>query len=331
MTPAEARYRSTVNRIAFSLLIFYGAFNVYSVLISVIVPLFTSRMSVVAGDVTYELLYGVLYAAVFIGAGLFFYLFSRHEPHRKIEASFSLPRETPLYILASLAITSAAAYLNTFLLEIFEYEAFTEELLLGSEITANYQLVLMFFTLAIVPAFAEEFLFRGVILNNLLPFGRTTAVVASALLFGLMHQNMGQFLYTTVAGLVIGFIYVHTKSIWCCILTHLCNNFMSVLYTAIEERLSEEAATPLLLSIELCLFTFGVASAIFLILLEKNKRKQILLTGVFEREYAPDPEAAEQSIPLSRRIKLFFSVPMIVFIVLCAVQMTAILSVAIFI
>ena len=37
-----------------------------------------------------------------------------------------------------------------------------------------------------VPALCEEFLFRGCILSNLLPYGKTTAILASAVLFSMI-------------------------------------------------------------------------------------------------------------------------------------------------
>ncbi len=320
MTPEEKRYHGTVNRIAFSLLVFYGAFNLYSIIMTYVVPLFTDRMSAVAGRVTYDLIYGVLYAAVFILPVFFYYLISKHAQPEPFDATFTLPRETPLYIFVGVAIISAAGYLNSLLLDIFDYSGFTEEILFESDVTLNYQVVLMLFTLAIVPGFVEELLFRGMILKNLLPYGRTTAVFASALLFGIMHQNAGQFLYATVAGLVFGYIYVYTRSLWCCILMHFCNNFLSLVHTVILERLPESTAMPLLFGMELVVFALGIAAAVYLILHKTGDRTEIFRTGVFERELPPDPEYAEVALPLSRRVRLFFSAPMIVFLALCAAQ-----------
>lgn len=330
MTPQETRYRSTVNRLAFSLLIFYGLFNVYSVIMSVVLPLFTDRMSPLAGTVLYEVVYGLLYAAVFIAPVLFYHLISKREGHEPLDLRFHVPRETPLYIFAGIAFVFAAGYFNTLLLELFDYAAFSENMIFDTRVSTNYEMVLMFFTLAIVPGFVEELLFRGVILKNLLPYGRTTAVFASALLFGVMHQNAGQLLYATVAGLVFGYVYVHTRSLWCCVLMHVCNNFLSVLTTAISERVPEGRATMLLYGIELAIFLLGIAAAIFLILKAKWDREGVLHHGAFEQELKPHPEYATVALPLSRRVRLFFSAPMIIFFVLCAAQMATLLGLSLF-
>lgn len=325
ITGAEKQYRSTATRLGFSLLIFYGLFQIYSVIMTALVPLLTDELSKTAGTVLYEILYGVLYAIAFVVPVLFYYLISKKEWHMPLDAQLILPRETPLYIFAGIALVRAAGYLNAMLLEVFDYSVFTQEVIFDTQASTNYELVLMFFTLAIVPGFVEELLFRGLILKNLLPYGRTTAVFASALLFGIMHQNPGQFLYATVAGLVFGYVYVHTKSLWCCVLMHVCNNFLSVLLTGIGERLPESNATFLVLAIDLVIFALGIAGAIYLILHAKRDPDAVLYEGAFERELTPDVEYAEIPVPLSRRIRLFFSVPMIIYFALCAAQMILLL------
>lgn len=326
MMPEEKQYRRTVNRIAFAMLLFYGAFNIYSLLMTFVVPLFTDRMPAVAGSVTYELIYGLLYAAVFLLPVLFFYILSRHEPHEPLDTAFYLPRLTPLYIIAGVALISAAGYLNSMLLDVFDYGSFTDQMIFDHNITLNYQLILLFFTLAIVPAFVEELLFRGMILQSLLPYGRTTAVLFSALLFGVMHQNAGQLLYATVAGLFLGYVYATTRSFWCCVLIHFCNNFLSLVHTLLLERLPEENATLLLFLMEIVLFVLGIVAAVYLILHQKRDPAAIFRDGAFEKELPPDPEYAAVEFPISRRVRLFFSAPMIVFFVLCAAQMLTLLG-----
>ncbi len=325
LTGAEKQYRSTVNRLAFSLLVFYGLFNVYSVVMSLVVPALTRELTAPLSVVIYEVTYGVLYAAVFLVPVLFYYLISKHEPHEPLDTSFTMPRETILYIFVGIALVSAAGYFNSWLLELFEYRTFTEEMLFDTSASTNYELVLTFFTLAVVPGFVEELLFRGVILKNLLPYGRTTAVFASALLFGVMHQNAGQLLYATVAGLVFGYVFVYTKSLWCCVLMHVCNNFLSVLSTAISERLAQDHANAILLGVEIAVFMLGLAAAVYLVLHRKRDPDAVWREGVFEKELQPDAEYMEIALPLSRRVKLFFSAPMIVFLALCTAQMAFLL------
>ncbi len=67
----------------------------------------------------------------------------------------------------------------------------------------------------------EEMLFRGVILRSFLgQYSRRKAIVASAILFGLAHMNLYQFISALVLGLVLGWLYERSRSLIPCILLH---------------------------------------------------------------------------------------------------------------
>lgn len=325
--PEEQKYKKTVNRIAFTMLIFFGMFMLVSGM-TALLTILTGYLPTVPGNVVYDLCYGFLYIAMFVVPVFFFRLIVPREERAPILTDWQMPRETPLYIFVAIAFTGAAAYLNSVLSDLFfEYSGATEELI-GSSVsfTSNYQLVLMVFTTAVAPAFAEELLFRGVVLGNLLPYGRTTAVLGSAVLFGLMHQNIGQFLYTMVAGVILGYMYVQTRSIWPCVLTHFCNNFLSIIYTAIGERVPEVRGYALIYVIELTVLALGLVSGVMLINRGKNRKKALLQSGCFEREAEPDPEHAAVALPWRRRVRLFFTAPMIIFVSLCVAQALAMVA-----
>ena len=67
----------------------------------------------------------------------------------------------------------------------------------------------------------EEMLFRGVILRAfLLRYPPGTAIVHSAAIFGLMHMNIYQFVGAMTMGLVLGWLYERTRSLFPCIVLH---------------------------------------------------------------------------------------------------------------
>ena len=72
----------------------------------------------------------------------------------------------------------------------------------------------------LVAPFMEELLFRGVLLRKARRFGDRTAVVFTAVMFGLMHGNLNQFLYAVVIGLVLGYLAVRTNRILYNVLLH---------------------------------------------------------------------------------------------------------------
>lgn len=327
MTPIEARYRDIVNRLAIALLFFEGLFLI-SGGVGGIVSILTQSMNAVAGEIISEMIAAVLYCAVFIVPVFLFRLVSKGKPVEPMGLDLRLPRETPLYLFIGVAVITGAAYINSCLVSIFDYGTFSEEVIWNQATTSNYQLILMFLTTAVIPAFVEEFLFRGLILSNLRPYGATTAVVASALLFGVMHQNVGQLFYATVAGLVLGYIYVKTESIWPCVLLHFVNNFISVLRSALVERLPADTANITLGLMQGAFCLLGVIGAIALMLRQTDDRRALLAEGCFERESPAHPDYVEEEITLRRRVRLFFSPPMIVFFAICGVQMGAMILMA---
>lgn len=106
------------------------------------------------------------------------------------------------------------------------------------------QTMLLAIALAMTPGLCEEFMFRGVLLGGLdRATGMKKAIFLSALLFGLAHMNLQQLLVTFLLGLVIGYLYVKTRSIWPGILYHTAHNaLMVLLYQAVIKM--AQAAPP---------------------------------------------------------------------------------------
>lgn len=93
--------------------------------------------------------------------------------------------------------------------------------------------ILLYFTnTCLLPAIFEEALFRGIMLKNLLPaIGKWPAIVVSALVFGLMHLNPAQSIFAFGFGILIGYAYVSSGSIWFGALIHMLNNAISCVAT----------------------------------------------------------------------------------------------------
>ncbi len=76
----------------------------------------------------------------------------------------------------------------------------------------------------------EELLFRGVLLESLrVRYGIIAAWVISSLLFGIVHLVPAVAVNAAVMGLVLGFAYVSTGSIWAPVILHFINNSISYL------------------------------------------------------------------------------------------------------
>ena len=82
----------------------------------------------------------------------------------------------------------------------------------------------------IVAPLTEELLFRGVILRGLLlHYSAPKAVIASSLMFGLVHLNPWQAVGAVMLGALFGWWYVRTRSLTLCIFGHAFNNLVAVL------------------------------------------------------------------------------------------------------
>ncbi len=118
-------------------------------------------------------------------------------------------------------------------------------------------LLLFVATSALIPAFVEEFIFRGVIMGSLRRFGKGFAVFASALIFGLFHGNLVQIPFAFLVGLALGFVAIQTQSLWPAVWVHFLNNFYSCAMTIVARNAPEELYTLVFLCVTLCMLLAG--------------------------------------------------------------------------
>jgi len=148
------------------------------------------------------------------------------------------PMEAPALIISGVALCMAANIAGA-LAEAIAGQAGIE-FHGGPEMTAPQSapgLLLMLLTVAVLPAVTEEWLLRGVILPPLRRFGDGFAVVCSALLFALLHQNMQQAPMAFASGLALGWVYVRGGGrLAIPILVHLWNNAASVALSVMTDR-----------------------------------------------------------------------------------------------
>jgi len=85
-----------------------------------------------------------------------------------------------------------------------------------------------YLAIGILAPLAEEAVFRGAVLRVLLRLfdkkWHWIAIVISAILFGLVHGNVQQFVHATLIGLILGWMYYRTDSILPGVLFHWVNN-----------------------------------------------------------------------------------------------------------
>ena len=89
--------------------------------------------------------------------------------------------------------------------------------------------VLYVLNMTALPALVEEFVHRGIILGSLRKYGDGFAIVISSIVFAMLHRNMVQAPNALLLGLVLGYFFVKTNSIFTTIIIHFINNLFAVL------------------------------------------------------------------------------------------------------
>ncbi len=101
-------------------------------------------------------------------------------------------------------------------------------------------------TVVLAPV-VEELIFRKLMLDRIRNHGEKTAIIFSALCFGLFHGNLTQFLYAFSVGLFLGYVYCKTGKVLYTMVMHALLNLFSSLLMLAGPMLGKGAAGILLL------------------------------------------------------------------------------------
>ena len=93
---------------------------------------------------------------------------------------------------------------------------------------SGYPTVLNLLLGCVIAPLAEEYLFRGLLLDRLRPYGDRFAILASALCFGLFHGTLNQLLYAVGVGMLLAYVALYTGRLRYTMLLHALLNFTSV-------------------------------------------------------------------------------------------------------
>lgn len=107
------------------------------------------------------------------------------------------------------------------------------------EITDKYPMILSIIVVAILPAFVEELLFRGLLYNAHRKIDIKWACVINGLLFGLLHGNFNQFAYAFVMGWIFAMVAECTGSVLSTIWCHFIINANSIILAYIGDLISD--------------------------------------------------------------------------------------------
>ncbi len=318
----DNEFKRTATKIGAVLLIFLALFGVLSFMSALANDLMGTLTSSPTVRAIMTVVRGAAYFLTFTIPAIIFKMMSGKKVSRPVRSVAKLPKSTPLVIIASISIILSTAFVNSMLVSAFGFSEFMQSATEPTGRMSAFEIIATGIAMAVVPAICEEILFRGTVLSALLPYGRSFAIISSALLFGLMHQNPAQLFYATMAGIVLGYVYTKTGSIWCGVLVHFFNNLVSVIQTAALANLSQPLAEKLIVLIQLAAIGLGALSLIILIRLERNK-KDMYATGSFELILEDAPEYRERQITSSPYKKLFLCPTVLIFSILTVSELIA--------
>ena len=145
---------------------------------------------------------------------------------RKAQVYIRLKPELPLYPFFTILFCAAAALFTILSLEAAaNYIWFITPVRIPIAADGNIVNLIFFFILyVLLPSFAGEPFFRGMVLNELMPWGRTFAIFAAAITGSLFANSFSMVVFYTIIGLISGYFVSHTDSLWIGIFISLVSN-----------------------------------------------------------------------------------------------------------
>lgn len=175
------------------------------------------------------------------------------------------------------------------------------------QLTQSTSLPLTIAVGCILAPVVEELIFRKLLLDRVRRFGDRTAIVFTAVCFGLFHGNLSQFFYAVAIGLILGYVAVRTGKISYTIALHILINFFgsAVLPTLTSSGITVFAAVAGMLAL---LFMIGGTVLFF-----TNKKNIVLKPCVTE----PDAPADFKT--------QYLNIGMLLYILLCIGSMVIVI------
>lgn len=171
---------------------------------------------------------------------------------------------------------------------LFGYELTSPELAMP---TGVFGVFLTIMRVSVLAALTEELALRGYVMGSLRIYGEKFAVIATSVVFALMHGNLIQTPFALLAGFGLGYLAIKTSTLWTAIIVHTLNNFISVVISYLYDYLTNEQVNVIYYSVLLFFIVTGAIAFLILSLRRKDVKVQDDL-------YSP--------LTLSEKMKAFF-------------------------
>lgn len=135
-----------------------------------------------------------------------------------------------MYMCIAIGLQTACGYLSVFITDFLSQAGITAYEADFSTGQNFKNVVLMTIYSCIVAPVTEELLFRGFLLKTTSRVSQRFGILLSAVLFGLWHENISQFVLAFFVGIFMGYLTIKHDSIMPAILCHMAVNTASQLF-----------------------------------------------------------------------------------------------------
>lgn len=163
--------------------------------------------------------------------------------------------------------------------------------------TSPYELIPALLALVVLPAVAEELLFRGLVVRSYEKWGTKSAIAISAVFFSILHLDIINVVATLLMGILLAYVVVKTDSILSGVLLHFVNNLTATIIMLIISNTKNFRA-------EAIIFISAGAIVLFFFLLSRFGRMNI------KSKYIPQKKTVAADL-----CKALFNLPMLLSII----------------
>jgi membrane protease YdiL (CAAX protease family) len=155
-----------------------------------------------------------------------------------------------------------------------EYAAGLEDILMGQN--TFRAMMLNIFMIAVIPAIGEEMIFRGVfqkILSDLFRSGHV-GIWVTAFVFSALHFQFFGFAPRFILGLVFGYLFLWSGTLWLPVISHFVNNAVSVIAVYITSTGNSNTSLDTPVWQQLVVLPIPIIISISILLYFRNKSKK---------------------------------------------------------
>ncbi|MBP0966208.1 MAG: CPBP family intramembrane metalloprotease, partial [Oscillospiraceae bacterium] len=176
---------------------------------------------------------------------------------------------TMSYVLLGLWIQLLAGYASGWLTGFLEKSGvpvYSPDISLSGSAAKTAAVVL--YTCVLAPI-TEELLVRGFALKNLSRVSQRFGILLTALLFGLMHENLPQLVFTVPLGILLAYITIRHNSLTPAIITHIAVNSAAIMREYGRTMLPHSTFRKARMLYTLVVLLLGTVSLFYMLLTER--------------------------------------------------------------